>query len=84
MLEWAQVKCVITRGFDMADVKAGDMVQLTSGGPVMTVEAVKNEGVACVWFPTKQSPEPSRTLLPAAALKHYTPKKTGAPSSGLM
>lgn len=28
----------------------GDAVQLKSGGPVMTVESVDEEGLNCVWF----------------------------------
>jgi len=31
-------------------VKPGDVVQLTSDGPPMTVESVEGEKVACVWF----------------------------------
>ncbi|ASP40341.1 DUF2158 domain-containing protein [Bacterioplanes sanyensis] len=31
--------------------KAGDLVQLKSGGPLMTVEAVVGNGqIACYWF----------------------------------
>jgi len=43
----------------MATFKVGDLVQLKSGGPPMTVEAIgeysgmgvgPQDGVACVWF----------------------------------
>ena len=38
----------------MAQVKAGDVVQLKSGGPEMTVNFVENDGgtevAACTWF----------------------------------
>lgn len=33
------------RGF-----KVGDVVELKSGGPDMTVEDITDDGVACVWF----------------------------------
>ncbi len=31
-------------------IKAGDVVQLKSGGPEMTVNFVENEEAACSWF----------------------------------
>jgi len=38
----------------MAEIKAGDVVQLKSGGPEMTVNFVENDGggevAACSWF----------------------------------
>lgn len=30
--------------------EVGDVVQLNSGGPMMTVESVNGEGVFCIWF----------------------------------
>lgn len=34
----------------MAQFNAGDIVQLKSGGPKMTVTEIKAGGVWCVWF----------------------------------
>ncbi len=35
----------------MSKFKAGDVVELNSGGPVMTILEVKNNGwVVCEWF----------------------------------
>lgn len=34
----------------MGNFLVGDAVQLKSGGPVMTVESVDEEGLNCVWF----------------------------------
>ena len=41
----------------MADTfKRGDVVQLKSGGPIMTVQEPADGGkVLCVWFPTDES-----------------------------
>lgn len=34
----------------MENLSIGDAVQLKSGGPIMTVESIDQEGVNCVWF----------------------------------
>lgn len=34
----------------MAQFKVGDVVQLKSGGPGMTVSDIEADGVRCVWF----------------------------------
>jgi uncharacterized protein YodC (DUF2158 family) len=34
-------------------MKPGDVVQLKSGGPPMTVESVEPNGVICSWFDAK-------------------------------
>jgi uncharacterized protein YodC (DUF2158 family) len=36
-------------------IQAGDRVQLKSGGPVMTVSDVENQGVWCQWFDNHQT-----------------------------
>jgi uncharacterized protein YodC (DUF2158 family) len=50
----------------MADFKKGDLVQVKSGGPAMTVSDVGNyggfgggpeDGVKCVWFHTEKGVE---------------------------
>ena len=34
----------------MVNFSVGDIVQLKSGGPIMTVESVDEEGLSCIWF----------------------------------
>lgn len=36
----------------MSDIqwKIGDLAQLKSGGPVMTVDALLGDGISCRWF----------------------------------
>lgn len=48
----------------------GDLVQLKSGGPVMTVSNSDHKGVLCIWFdgPTKMS-----ALIPADTLQKASP-----------
>jgi uncharacterized protein YodC (DUF2158 family) len=54
----------------MSDTYAvGDVVQLKSGGELMTVEAVDDSDVSCVWMEGKKI---ERATLPAATLKKYT------------
>lgn len=35
-------------------LKAGDVVQLKSGGPQMTIHAINNDVATCVWFEAKK------------------------------
>lgn len=37
----------------MGNFSVGDTVQLKSGGPIMTVGSVDEEGLSCVWFTDK-------------------------------
>lgn len=34
----------------MSELKIGDVVQLKSGGPTMTVDTLDAQGAHCVWF----------------------------------
>jgi uncharacterized protein YodC (DUF2158 family) len=56
------------------DFEPGDVVQLKSGGPPMTVEQVGNEAVSCSWFEkvgNRQQLE--RETFPPIALTKYEP-----------
>lgn len=33
----------------------GNVVQLLSGGPYMTINEIDNDRVCCIWFPTKEN-----------------------------
>lgn len=61
-MEDPEVKIIIERG---------DIVQLASGGPHMTVEAVNEDKdeVACVWFVNDDS-GPHRAVFSAAILNY--------------
>ncbi|WP_353176170.1 DUF2158 domain-containing protein [Salinisphaera sp. T5B8] len=50
--------------------KAGDVVQLKSGGVPMTVEEVEGENISCVWFEGKKS---HRQTFVSATLKKFRP-----------
>jgi len=41
----------------MAEFEVGDLVQLKSGGPVMTIKRVDGTMVACQWFAGKNLEE---------------------------
>lgn len=43
-------------------MQPGDVVQLKSGGPPMTVESVDPTGVICVWFDAKNNRQNERFL----------------------
>ena len=60
----------------MSEFKAGDVVQLKSGGPNMTVERINDDrSLWCVWF---EGGKPDYKAFPAVALK---PAPSGAPPS---
>lgn len=46
----------------------GDVVQLKSGGPIMTVAGIDGNDVNCVWF---DGPKQNGGQFPAAALKKF-------------
>ena len=52
----------------MAEFKAGDVVQLKSSGPFMTVSEVEGSQVHCVWFGNRDG-EPLFKTFSAASLK---------------
>ena len=54
----------------MEDVKVGDVVQLNSGGPLMTVVEVKDDSIRVYWFPDVCEP-----TLHSEILYHGTYKK---------
>lgn len=49
------------------DFKAGDVVTLKSGGPVMTVKAVEAQEVACLWY-AEEDETFREAILPAHVL----------------
>ena len=48
------------------DFKLGDVVQLKSGGPSMTVEAISGNDVVCIWFDKMKA---HRKSFPAIAVE---------------
>lgn len=60
----------------MAEIEAGDVVVLKSGGPEMTVVKVGDEKnpdkVSCAWF-YDHCPDPRWEAFPAAALRRVGP-----------
>lgn len=54
--------------------EVGDVVQLMSGGESMTVEAVEDNDISCVWFEGKKV---QRGRFVAGSLKKYIPPSAG-------
>lgn len=54
----------------MMTFEVGDLVQLKSGGPTMTVLAVSDAWVACAWFGREKSDAFSLTLVGGAVVLH--------------
>jgi uncharacterized protein YodC (DUF2158 family) len=59
----------------MSDFKVGDVVQLKSGGPLMTVHSIDNfsptgpdPGLLCVWFADTKKVE---AVFDPRAVQHY-------------
>lgn len=64
----------------MAQFKVGDVVQLKSGGPRMTVSEVDSDGVTCSWFAGTDN---KIGHFPADALEAYTrPRASSGGSHG--
>lgn len=49
------------------DIKPGDVVQLKSGGPLMTVVEISNGEAFCIWFSSAE--ELQRERFPITSLK---------------
>lgn len=49
------------------DIKPGDIVQLKSGGPLMTVVEISNGEALCIWFSSTEQLQKER--LPVLSLK---------------
>lgn len=62
-------------------LKGGDVVQLKSGGPLMTVLVDAGDGpeasVRCIWYQEKEQKYAAESFS-AVTLKRVEPKKTGA------
>jgi len=54
-------------------LKIGDVVQLNSGGPKMTVAGLQSDTVRCVWFSPDGKPE--NGVFPLDALRPSKGKK---------
>ena len=54
----------------MAEFKVGNVVQLKSGGPEMTLTSMVGSGeVMCMWFTSMTAATISTAIFPSAALK---------------
>lgn len=62
---------VSKKGFNMP-FKMGDVVQLKSGGPVMTIEHVNEHGhCTCIWFSELNSPKTSKQIFESEVLMPF-------------
>jgi uncharacterized protein YodC (DUF2158 family) len=60
----------------MTEMKPGDVVQLKSGGPAMTVEKLNETGEwACLWFVAGH--DVKRSVFPEVSLQLYDPRSGG-------
>lgn len=56
----------------MADFKVGDVVRLKSGGPLMTIRVIDNDGtreIYCDWFDSKDELKGTRFIDETLALQ---------------
>ncbi|WP_283811555.1 DUF2158 domain-containing protein [Bradyrhizobium betae] len=53
----------------MVQFERGELVRLRSGGPMMTVSAVKDDQVKCIW--TDDSGRPDDATFPADVLQKF-------------
>jgi uncharacterized protein YodC (DUF2158 family) len=57
------------KGDAMVQFERGELVRLRSGGPMMTVSAVKDDQVECIW--TNDSSQPDDAAFPADVLQNF-------------
>jgi uncharacterized protein YodC (DUF2158 family) len=57
------------KGDGMVQFDRGELVRLRSGGPMMTVSAVKGDQVECIW--TDDSGQPDDATFPADVLQKF-------------
>lgn len=59
---------------EQQEFKPGDVVQLRSGGPAMTVDGISEIGeIICVWF---EGSKKNKDMYSSASLKRYEPPRT--------
>ena len=54
------------------EFQVGDVVQLKSGGPIMTVSTKEESKVQCAWFASDDESNVCVSLFPPAVLQAYT------------
>jgi uncharacterized protein YodC (DUF2158 family) len=52
-----------------ASIRRGDLVRLRSGGPLMTVENIKDDGVDCYW--SDWNGQPNAQTFPIGVLRKF-------------
>ena len=62
----------------LADFKIGDVVQLKSGGPKMTVDAYRTGGLTCVWH-SKDDTFQHCNIRPETLVKVESPRQKEIP-----
>ena len=55
------------------DFQIGDVVEMKSGGPQMTVKKIGDDGVECVWFDEKKRVQQSDVFDPATLQRPPNP-----------
>jgi uncharacterized protein YodC (DUF2158 family) len=56
-------------------MQPGDIVQLKSGGPLMTIQSVDHTGITCTWFDDKHNLKTAEFL--ASMLEPYDEESPG-------
>jgi uncharacterized protein YodC (DUF2158 family) len=65
----ASTASLSSKGDAMVQFERGELVRLRSGGPMMTVTAVKDDQVKCIW--TDDSGQPDDATFPADVLQKF-------------